>query len=138
MNNFQVGDKVWSSRYGEGVVNSVIDDHTYCVVVDFEDDGFATFTADGKEIKEDKYPSLFFEGAYIIDGPAPVREKEKPEFKPFDKVLVRNKQEDPWRANIYSHYRGGITPYQCVSYQWLYCIPFEGNENLVGTTDNPS
>ena len=27
-------------------------------------------------------------------------------------------------------------PYYCVYANWNYCIPYEGNEHLLGTTEN--
>lgn len=28
-------------------------------------------------------------------------------------------------------------PFICVGFEWKYCIPYEGNERLLGTTQNP-
>lgn len=63
--------------------------------------------------------------------------KPKCPFKPFDKVLVRNSAVKVWEANYFSHYRGegNYYPYACVSCIYRYCIPYEGNEHLLGTTD---
>lgn len=63
--------------------------------------------------------------------------KVKCPFKPFDKVLVRNSEEREWYANSFSHYRGKIKdfPYACMDGSYRYCIPYEGNEHLLGTTD---
>lgn len=59
-------------------------------------------------------------------------------FKPFDRVLVRNYDNEEWRANIFSHYENGdIGRYQCVSTIWRHCIPYEGNEYLLGTDKDP-
>ena len=58
------------------------------------------------------------------------------ELKPFDNVLVRHQKTEEWRANIFSHtdktdeYRD----YVCVNGRWEFCIPYEGNESLLGTT----
>lgn len=59
--------------------------------------------------------------------------KSKVEIKPFDKVLVRNDKEDQWSANIFSYQVRDM--YHCLgeSY-WRYCIPYIGNESLLGTT----
>ena len=55
-------------------------------------------------------------------------------FKPFDKVLVRNDKEDQWSANIFS-YQVRDNMYYCLGEcYWRYCIPYEGNEHLLGTT----
>lgn len=59
---------------------------------------------------------------------------EKHTFKPFDKVLVRNASNDIWRCSLYSHTINNTRyPYACVSGNHPECIPFEGNEHLVGT-----
>lgn len=53
--------------------------------------------------------------------------------KPFDKVLVRDSKSSKWRANLFSH-KNVNEPYYCVYASWNYCIPYEGNEHLLGTT----
>lgn len=55
--------------------------------------------------------------------------------KPFDKVLVRDSKSSEWRANLFSH-KNIDEPYYCVYAGWNYCIPYEGNEHLLGTTKN--
>lgn len=60
--------------------------------------------------------------------------KQKVEFKPFDKVLVRDSYDDMWRACFFSHIRKD-EKYVTTSFTWKFCIPYEGNEHLLGTTD---
>ena len=55
--------------------------------------------------------------------------------KPFDQVLVRDSESSEWRANLFSH-KNIDEPYYCVYASWNYCIPYEGNEHLLGTTEN--
>ena len=55
--------------------------------------------------------------------------------KPFDKVLVRDSKASKWRANLFSH-KNVNEPYYCVYASWNYCIPYEGNEHLLGTNNN--
>jgi hypothetical protein len=58
-------------------------------------------------------------------------------FQPFDKVLVRNYDTDSWTADLFSHYvddEDGKAFVTICSYR-NQCIPFEGNEHLLGTTD---
>lgn len=59
--------------------------------------------------------------------------KPKVELKPFDKVLVRDSKSRKWSANLFS-YKNVNEPYYCVYAGWNYCIPYEGNEHLLGTT----
>lgn len=62
-------------------------------------------------------------------------------FKPFDRVLVRAGNGDFWRAEIFSHYLQEDQPfpssYLCVGGLWAQCIPYKGNESLLGTSDKP-
>lgn len=65
-------------------------------------------------------------------------EPVKPEcpFKPFDKVLVRNYDDMVWHANFFTHYKDNNGyHYVCIDNSYIYCIPYEGNEHLLGTTD---
>ena len=59
--------------------------------------------------------------------------KPKVELKPFDKVLVRDSKSEKWRANLLG-YIDKDEYYHCVYANWVYCIPYIGNESLLGTT----
>ena len=64
--------------------------------------------------------------------------KHKCEFKPFDKVLGQNEKDDVWEADLFSHYRKESQyPFRCIGFSRKYCIPYEGNEHLLGTRNNP-
>ena len=61
-------------------------------------------------------------------------------FKPFDKVLVRDKDDEEWRTEIFSNYYktvNGDPFYRCLVAAWEQCIPYEGNESLLGTSNKP-
>lgn len=63
--------------------------------------------------------------------------KPKCEFKPFDKVLGRNKKDEVWEAELFSHYREESQyPFRCIGFSRKYCIPYnEETAYLLGTTD---
>ena len=86
------------------------------------------------EARNKFYSTLVREG-YIYD-----KEQHKPvrqEFKPFDKVLVKNNSEDPWRADIYLNYiEDTYNHYQCTAGRYRLCIPYESNEYLLWKTIN--
>lgn len=65
--------------------------------------------------------------------------KPKCSFKPFQKVLVRCNKDSVWRCELFSHYNtfNKQCPYVCLSSVYKYCIPYEGNQHLLGTTNNP-
>ena len=56
-------------------------------------------------------------------------------LKPFDKVLVRDSEDGVWKAGYFSNYDedNGSLPYICVGSLYKLCIPYEGNEYLLGT-----
>lgn len=64
--------------------------------------------------------------------------KKEYDFKPFDKVLVRNSDSDVWNINLFSFIvDDNEYKYVCSSDSWQQCIPYEGNEHLLNTTNNP-
>lgn len=55
-------------------------------------------------------------------------------LRPFDKVLMRSSNAREWVATFYSHYSNNKF-YGC-GMCCDQCIPYEGNEHLLGTTDD--
>lgn len=90
-----------------------------------------------EEEKQQLFDALAKEGkAWDAEKKQIVDLKPKVELKPFDKVLVRNDKKDQWSANIFS-YQVRDNMYYCLGEcYWRYCIPYEGNEHLLGTTNN--
>lgn len=67
--------------------------------------------------------------------------KPECEFKPFDKVLVRDSKLNEWKIDIFREFieDGGSEGYRynCFYDNWNYCIPYnEQTAHLLGTTDN--
>ena len=88
-----------------------------------------------REATEDE--ASLFQEAYTLWK----KSKEQPSFKPFDKVLVRNRGVHKWRPAIFVQTRIGESPYKYnalllstghVGY-FTQCIPYEGNEKLAFT-----
>lgn len=89
-----------------------------------------------EEEKQQLFDALAKEGkAWDAEKKQIVDLKLKVELKPFDKVLVRDSKSDNWRANLFG-YIGKDGYYRCVYANWVYCIPYAGNEHLLGTTNN--
>lgn len=89
-----------------------------------------------EEEKQQLFDALSKEGkAWDAEKKQIVDLKLKAELKPFDKVLVRDSKSDNWRANLFG-YIGKDGYYRCVYANWVYCIPYAGNEHLLGTTNN--
>ena len=62
-------------------------------------------------------------------------------LKPFDKVLVRHNKDNKWCGSFFSHIDGNFHSH-CYKYvtiagkSYPMCIPYEGNEHLLGTTND--
>lgn len=87
-----------------------------------------------EEEKKQLFSALEKEGkAWDAEKKEVIELKPEVELKPFDKVLVRDSKSDNWRANLFC-YIGKDGYYHCVYANWAYCIPYIGNESLLGTT----
>lgn len=88
--------------------------------------------ADGEQLKwffdlmEQSY-------TFVVDcGRITMVDKKAPDFKTYDKVLVRNRKQS-WKIDLFSHYEQfGSFHYRTLGGFYEYCIPFDGNEHLVG------
>lgn len=77
----------------------------------------------------------YFGGKYNPDTLQVEPVKSECPFKPFDKVLVRDDYGQEWTINFFSHYKKDVTyKYSCLKSCYRQCIPYEGNEHLLGTT----
>lgn len=92
-----------------------------------------------EEEKQQLFSALVKEGkAWDAEKKIIVNLKHKCEFKPFDKVLGRNEKDEVWGADLFSHYREESQyPFRCIGFARKYCIPYEGNEYLLGTKNDP-
>lgn len=65
--------------------------------------------------------------------------KLKHTFKPLERVLVRDYDNGYWYPELFFDYRNDKNhhPYLCIANSWEQCIPYKGNEDLLGTTLNP-
>ena len=56
------------------------------------------------------------------------------ELKPFDKVIVRDDDNDKWRIDFYA-FKNGPDYFVCSGGYWCQCLPYnEYTAKLVGTT----
>ena len=93
-----------------------------------------------KEERNKFYSSLVKEG-YKYDKEQHGLVKQK--FKPFEKVLVRNLDTDEWLAGFFEKFdKSWNNPYHIMNlyhrtdFAFKQCIPYEGNEYLLGTTND--
>lgn len=90
-----------------------------------------------EEERQQLFEALAKEGkAWDAEKKMIVDLKTKVELKPFDKVLVRNSSIRKWEVDLFG-YKSDAGLYHCVGYTCNQCIPYEGNEHLLGTTNAP-
>lgn len=89
-----------------------------------------------EEEKQQLFDALAEEGkAWNVEKKMIVDLKQKVELKPFDKVLVRDNEDDIWEVSLFG-YKDELY-YRCDNgIPWIQCIPYDGNEHLLGTTNN--
>ena len=129
------GTKLWSPLFGEVefkrlTSNTVEIIDTTGITSDFWADGrYYSYCKDAECLL---FPSRKNRDWSTIKAPKP-----KPNFKPKQWVLVRDDEAQEWRLGIFSHIKKGELRYVTTGISYKYCIPFEGNEELLGTTDKP-
>lgn len=102
-----------------------------------EDDGDIELRPATDSEKQQLFDALEKEGkAWDAEKKQIVDIKKELQFKPFEKVLVRDSIYDVWRASFFSHIKEDDERYVTTGLSWKFCIPYEGNEHLLGTTDN--
>lgn len=141
------GTKLYSPLFGEVILDCVKDDIENPICCLASDGGTPFFMSDGRYFgdytdaecmlfpSKDQRDWSIFRANY---------QKAEHQFKPFDKVLVRNYDTDEWLPGFFYKFDlGWNNPYHIMNlhhltdYAYRECIPYEGNEHLLGTTNNP-
>ena len=89
-----------------------------------------------EEEKQQLFDALAKEGKRWDAEKKQVVDLKEHQFKPFEKVLVRDSYYDMWRASFFSHIKEDDGRYVTTCFTWKFCIPYEGNEHLLGITNN--
>lgn len=85
--------------------------------------------ADSRKI--DIIKQYLSEYEYLLD------EMPKHDFKPFERVLVRRTNQERWKLHLFSRGSRTYDEYECLGgVTFSQCIPYEGNEHLLGTNKN--
>lgn len=137
------GMKLYSPVFGEVEFVKVKYGESYAIHCITKDEALDYFTSDGRLYCDfpDAECMLFPSkdqrdwNKFIVPDQVP-DQGTKHQFKPFDKVLVRYGDGYVWQCNFFSS-MDEDDYYVCVSSYWHQCIPFEGNEHLLGTTNDP-
>lgn len=64
-----------------------------------------------------------------------IEENTECQFKPFDKVVVRENDSLDWEIDFFMKYEKEFETYRCMTGRWKQCLPFnEETEKLIGST----
>ncbi len=134
LKNCPKGTKLYSSIFGE-VELLRVDKHSITCMIDFGAE--ESFQSDGRILLD--YPDaecVLFPSKDQRDWSkfGATNKETKPQFKPFDKVLVRDRDDRKWGCDLFCHLGDKEGVFVCISSWWKQCIPYEGNEHLLGTT----
>lgn len=139
------GTKLYSPIYGELELEEVKDEQNfsiYCITKKRELDAF---TSEGRIYSD--YPDaecVLFPSKdqrdwnkFIVPDQVNDQETEH-QFKPFDKVLVRDSDSERWICDFFEQKEEKeCFNMRCFRGVWRQCIPYNGNEHLLGTTNKP-
>lgn len=127
------GYPLYSPMFGECELVEVHDDDlSLPIVVEYYGNLRQTFTPNGKYDQEGE--CLLFPSKDNRDWNS-INRFNVNILKPFDKVLVRNSNEDPWTADLFSH-SNAINGYKfaCVGMYVNQCVPYnDDTKHLIGT-----
>lgn len=131
------GTKLYSTVYGEVELVCVNNNYIFPISCRRRNGYEDSFTNDGRVYFD--YPDaecVLFPSKDQRDwSKFGATDKEtKPQFKPFDKVLVRDRDDRKWGCDFFCHLGDKEGVFVCISSWWRQCIPYEGNEHLLGTT----
>lgn len=134
------GTKLYSPIFGEVKLVKIGVSKTHPIRVQHHNGQQDNFTKDGRYFGYQDDECMLFPSKDNRDWSTFKIEQPKPElkFEPFQKVLVRDTVGQTWKVQLYSHYRVGAEySHICINGSYRCCIPYEGNEALLGTTNEP-
>lgn len=121
-------EKYYGHAFLDGNI-AIVNEDSYC------QKDFSTARPSTEEEKQQLFEALAKKGkAWDAEKKEVVDIKKELQFKPFEKVLVRDSYDDMWRASFFSHIKEDDGRYVTTCFTWKFCIPYEGNEHLLGTT----
>lgn len=123
-------EKYYGHAYLYGNI-AIINEDSYC------QKDFCTARPSTEEEKQQLFDALAKEGKRWNAEKKVIEDiKKEYQFEPFEKVLTRDSKDSLWHIDLYEGMLGDDNEYNysCMAADWVYCIPYEGNEQLLGTT----
>lgn len=133
------GTELYSPAFGKLKLKEVLRDSEWPIRVTNSIGTTLSFTADGCYQADEcvLWPSKERRDWNVLDDYLKKQLIEKG-FKPFEEVLVRCKAEGyrTWRPDIFCWIDiEAALPFRCLGGGWSECIPYKGNEHLIGMSE---
>ena len=137
------GTKLYSLVHGEVEFQKVDIVFTYSILVKLKNGIIESFTPNGKLFNN-------YDGECILLPSKDQRDWSKftapwykkgrfdpKTLKPFDRILVRDNNDETWSCNFFSHIREVVVyKFTTITSSYKQCIPYnDDTKHLVGTTD---
>ena len=137
------GTKLYSPIFGEVDFEKIRSDNEYAIITKkgsytatFTEEGFYRTDVDGECLL---FPSKDQRDWSKFTAPWLKKERFDPKtLKAFDRVIVKQVQNNTWRAQYFSHINEKCTtyPFFCLYDNYAYCIPYnDDTKHLVGTKE---
>lgn len=123
-------EKYYGHAYLDGNI-AIINEDSYC------QKDFCTARPSTEKEKQQLFDALAKDGKQWNAEKKVIEDiKKEYQFEPFEKVLTRDSKDSLWHIDLYEGMLGDDNEYNysCMAADWVYCIPYEGNEQLLGTT----
>lgn len=134
------GTKLYSTVFGEVKLEEVKENSKYPITVKTKIECFESFTSSGRWMKNYDGECLLFPSKDQRDWSKFKFKKSKFDpntLKPFDKVLIRDKNFENWNCGVFSHKDvSSAYPYRCIGTLCIYCIPYnDDTKYLLGINE---
>ena len=140
------GTKLYSPIFGEVEFNCIFNDISGRGAIECENEcGVWYFNIDGTitigNVKSQiimLYPSKDQQDWFKFKVKSNKPKFDPQTLKPFEKVLVRDEDNEKWNCGLFSHKNefNNVYPYRCVGTPYTYCIPYnDDTKHLIGTAD---
>lgn len=136
------GWKFYTPVWGKVSFDHIYDDGIYIIGIVTER-GYKFLTKEGCYLDREDAECIFFPSKDQRDWSkftAPWYKKDKFDpktLKPFDKVLVRNLNDDAWSYNFFSYIREvGVYKFMTITGSYRQCIPYNDNTKHLARTTN--
>lgn len=144
------GTKLWSPVWGNMTLIRINNESIYPIVLSADGFNNVLLHSDGRMYGVKESECILFPSKEQRDwskfkvpteeSKVSVKRFNPEEFKPFDKVLVRDFLSDNWMADFFEKFEESNDAYYnvtCVTSHWIQCIPYnEETKHLLGTRDD--